>query len=112
MADPAGNEQRFTYGDYATWPDEERWELIDGVGYKMTPAPTMTHQALAGNLFGILFGLLRDQPCRVFAAPTDVLLPKGEEADEEVDTTVQLDVFVTCNPGLCRSDSCGGPPIG
>ena len=24
-------EQLFTYADYRTWPDEERWELIEGV---------------------------------------------------------------------------------
>jgi len=26
-------EERFTYGDYLQWPDEERWELIDGAVY-------------------------------------------------------------------------------
>jgi Uma2 family endonuclease len=110
MADPARNEQRFTYGDYATWPDEERWELIDGVAYNMTPAPTTSHQTVTGNLFGILFGLLRGHPCRVFAAPTDVLLPTRDEADEEVDTTVQPDVFVICNPGIVQEKFVRGTP--
>jgi hypothetical protein len=31
-------EGKFTAGDYWGWPDEERWELIDGVAYAMIPA--------------------------------------------------------------------------
>lgn len=27
----ADDNQGYTYGDYLTWPDEERWQLIDGV---------------------------------------------------------------------------------
>ena len=34
--------RKFTYADYKTWPDEERWEIIDGEAYNMTPAPTVT----------------------------------------------------------------------
>lgn len=110
MADPARNKAGFTYGVYTGWPDEERWELIDGVAYDMTPAPTTSHQSVTGNMFGILFGLLRGHPCRVFAAPVDVLLPSGEETDEEVDTTVQPDVFVICNPGIVQEKFVRGTP--
>jgi len=28
--------QTYTYGDYRDWPEDERWELIDGVPYAMT----------------------------------------------------------------------------
>ena len=38
----------FTYGDYLTWPDFDRWELIDGIAYDMSPAPGMQHQAVCG----------------------------------------------------------------
>jgi hypothetical protein len=32
MADAAPNYTRhWTYGDYSKWPEDERWELIDGV---------------------------------------------------------------------------------
>nr|WP_275261046.1 Uma2 family endonuclease [Nitrosococcus halophilus] len=36
----------YTYGDYLTWPEEERWELIDGVAYGMAPAPSRNHQEI------------------------------------------------------------------
>ena len=34
---------------YATRPDEEHWQLIDGVAIMMTP-PTVAHQCIATNL--------------------------------------------------------------
>ena len=36
--------ERYCYGDYLTWDDEQRWELIDGVAYDMSPAPSRRHQ--------------------------------------------------------------------
>jgi hypothetical protein len=44
-------EERFTYGDYVTWDDGERWELIDGIPYNMSPAPRV---ALAFELAEML----------------------------------------------------------
>jgi Uma2 family endonuclease len=38
---------------YDTRPDEERWQLIDGVALLMTP-PFATHQIIAGNLERLL----------------------------------------------------------
>ncbi|MBN2825405.1 MAG: hypothetical protein JXQ76_08785 [Campylobacterales bacterium] len=35
------NFHRYTYEDYKEW--EDRWELIDGVAYAMSPAPYPTH---------------------------------------------------------------------
>ena len=34
----------FTYGEYLTWSETERWELIHGVAYDMSPAPSTGHQ--------------------------------------------------------------------
>ncbi len=31
--------EKYSYADYLTWNDEERWELVEGVAYNMTPAP-------------------------------------------------------------------------
>ena len=36
--------ERHTYGDYLAWPEDVRYELIDGVAYAMRPAPTVSHQ--------------------------------------------------------------------
>ncbi|MBW2568170.1 MAG: Uma2 family endonuclease, partial [Deltaproteobacteria bacterium] len=30
-------DEKFNYADYLTWPDDERWEIIKGVAYDMSP---------------------------------------------------------------------------
>jgi hypothetical protein len=42
--------ERFTYGDYLSWHDDERWKLIDGVPSSMFPAPRVAHQRILGPL--------------------------------------------------------------
>lgn len=41
----------YTYRDYLHWSDEERWELINGIPYNMSPAPSRMHQKNSGELF-------------------------------------------------------------
>lgn len=87
----------FTYGMYRTWPDDERWELIDGVAWNMCAAPNTEHQRIATELIGMAWAFLKGKPCRVFAAPFDVLLPSSpDQPDDEVDTVVQPDLSVFC----------------
>ncbi|MDD5035655.1 MAG: Uma2 family endonuclease [Methylococcaceae bacterium] len=88
---------RHTYADYLSWPEEARYELIDGAAYLMAPAPTLEHQDFAGEIYFQLRQALQGKPCRVFIAPVDVRLPKVGEVDERVDTVVQPDVLVVCD---------------
>ena len=40
MGEPAVKyDHEYTYGEYREWPDDERWELIDGVAWNTGPAP-------------------------------------------------------------------------
>ena len=41
---------KFTYKEYCSWPNDERWELIDGVAYDMSPAPSSRHQRISFKL--------------------------------------------------------------
>lgn len=101
-----------TYGDYLYWPEEVRYELIDGAAYLMAPAPTLDHQDVAGELYLQLREALRGERCRVFIAPVDVRLPKAREADELIDTVVQPDVLVVCDPSkLDRRGVRGAPDL-
>ena len=90
-------QERFTYRNYRTWPDDERWELIDGHAWAMSPAPIRYHQKIAGRFFAKLEVFLEGKPCEAYIAPFDVLMPRGDEADDEVDTVVQPDVVVYCD---------------
>ena len=103
-------EEQFTYGDYRTWPDNERWELIDGVVYDMSPAPGFRHQMVSSELVAQLVTHLRNSSCRVLAAPFDVRLPCGDEADDEIDTVVQPDLVVVCDQKKLDEKGCKGAP--
>lgn len=97
MGLPQLKTEHYTYADYCSWPDDTRYELIDGVAYAMAPAPTRTHQNLVGELFTQVKTALRGKPCQTFVAPFDIRLPHADEADDKVDTVVQPDVLVVCD---------------
>ncbi|WP_295882112.1 Uma2 family endonuclease [uncultured Thiohalocapsa sp.] len=112
MGLPQRDSEHHTYGDYVNWPEDVRYELIDGVAYLMAPAPTLEHQDIAGEIFRQLANTLLEKPCRVYIAPVDVRLPKADEADELIDTVVQPDVLVVCDRGkLDRRGVRGGPDL-
>jgi Uma2 family endonuclease len=51
---------------YATRPDEEHWELIDGIAVMMTPV-TVVHQIIARNLETLLSQSLREHAPNLIA---------------------------------------------
>ncbi len=104
-------EQHYTYQDYRQWPDDERWELIDGVAYNMSPAPSTRHQGLDVELAYRFKRFLEGKPCKVFVAPCDVLVPRvNEQREDDVDTVVQPDVLVVCDPKKIHLRGIWGAP--
>ncbi len=98
------------YSDYLTWPDDVRYELIDGVAYLMAPAPDLAHQDVAGEIFRQTANALTGKTCRPFIAPVDVCLPKHDEADDKIDTVVQPDVLVVCDSSKLDRRGVRGAP--
>ena len=84
--------KRYIYQDYLEWPDDERWEVIDGEAYDMSPSPVRRHQEISLNL---AFELKRDldtrryADCRVYEAPMDVVFDEYN--------VVQPDIFIVCD---------------
>jgi Uma2 family endonuclease len=99
-----------TYADYLSWPEDVRYELIDGTAYLMAPAPALDHQEIAGEIYRQLANALLGKPCRAFVAPVDVRLPKSDESDEQIDTVVQPDVLVVCDPAKLDRRGVRGAP--
>jgi len=99
-----------TYGDYVSWTDEIRHELIDGVAYAMSPAPTRLHQEVTGEMFRQIADALDSSPCRPYIAPFDVRLPRAKESDDDVDTVVQPDISVICEESKLDERGCRGAP--
>lgn len=102
--------QRYTYDDYLSGPEGERWELIDGVPYDMTPSPSADHQRILRDLSTHFSVYLKDRSCEAFFAPFDVRLPQGDEKDEDVPTLVQPDLIVVCDKSKLDEKGCRGAP--
>ena len=100
--------ERYTWSDYLTWPEGERYELIDGIAYAMSPAPRRRHQEISGEMFRQAANALRGKPCRVYDAPFDVKLSADE--DDDAPTVVQPDITVTCDRTKLTEQGMTGPP--
>lgn len=95
-------QNKHTYTEYLSWPDEERWELIDGAAYNMTPAPSFRHQMIVGAFHQQLANKLAGKTCVAVVAPADVVL---SECD-----VVQPDVFVVCDRMKIKEANVQGAP--
>jgi Uma2 family endonuclease len=93
---------RYTWADYQSWPEDERWELIDGVAYGMAAAPSTSHQKVVGRLYSRLERALSGGPCEPFIAPTAVKL-----SDSDV---VEPDILVVCDPAKITPSHIEGAP--
>ena len=96
----------YTLEDWAGW--EGRRELIDGIAYDMTPAPTTDHQEISTKLLLAIGNALEEArrkagggDCKVYHAPTDVFLESG---------VVQPDLLVVCDPAKISKRGIEGAP--
>ena len=94
-------DRKYTYRDYLTWPEGERWEIIAGIAYNMSPAPIVKHQAIALN-FSVKLKTHQNNPCYTGIAPTDIVLDEFN--------VVQPDVFVVCDESKITDENIKGPP--
>ena len=92
----------FTYSDYTTWPDDERWEIIGGEAYAMTAAPSLRHQKMSRYLSSLFTIFFKGSGCEPFYAPTDVVF------DER--NVVQPDLLVVCDKNKMTEQNVQGAP--
>jgi Uma2 family endonuclease len=85
-------------------PDEEHWELIDGVAMMMAP-PTLAHPVIAGNLQRLLDTALEDHAptLNVIQRAGVNLAPAVEDYDPEPDIVV-IDAEAAERPGERYAD--------
>ena len=109
MALPA-EKMRYTFADALTWEEHERIEIIDGEAVMMAP-PIRIHQEISGELFFQFANYLRGKGCKVYAAPFAVRpFEKDGESPEDVDTVVEPDIAVICDPAKLDKYGCRGAP--
>ena len=105
------SDEKFNYADYLTWPDDERWEIIEGVAYNMSPSPVREHQRVSAIIFAKIYNFLSGRECEVYFAPFDVRLAESkDDADEEIETVVQPDIVVICDQNKLDKRGCLGAP--
>jgi len=103
--------QQFTYGDYLTWPDEERWQIIDGIAYNMSPAPIIDHQLILCELVRQFSTYLLNKTCLVIPSPVDVIFLKPGEDIKDAKNVVQPDIIIVCDHKKLQSHKrCTGAP--
>ena len=106
MGVPKTRSERYTYAEYSSWDDDERWELIDGVAYSMSPAPVRRHQQVLLRLVRLVSDITDRGSCETYVAPFDVRF----SADEETDTVVQPDISVFCDSSSLDDRGAIGSP--
>lgn len=108
--EPFSEYGRYTYADYLTWEIDEMVELIKGKVFRQIAAPRRIHQEVSGRVFTKMHNYLEKRPCKVYAAPFDVRLPNKTKKNEDIDTVVQPDICVVCNPEKLDELGCVGAP--
>lgn len=104
----ARDRDRYSYADYLAFPSEERFELIEGVAYGMSPAPSRRHQSIVAELSVEIGSQVRGGPCDFYPAPIDVKLSPDEEDDAP--TIVEPDLVVVCDPQKLTDRGISGAP--
>jgi Uma2 family endonuclease len=92
----------FTYTDYAGWPEDERWEIINGEAYAMTPAPSTRHQKISLYLCTQFASFFKGKGCETYPAPTDVVFDNQN--------IVQPDLLVVCDKNKITEKNIQGAP--
>ena len=103
---------RYTYADYLTWGNDERWEIINGIPYNMSPAPGTKHQQISWELSAQIRNFLieRESSCLAFHAPFDVRFPESLIDNNQIIDVVQPDIVVICDTSRVDENGCHGAP--
>jgi len=100
-----------TYADYLIWSRPYGDELIDGTAYvREPPSPSPSHQKIVVELGLQVAAALREKNSEVYVAPLDVRLPRSVEKDDLIDTVVQPDVLIVCDPRKVGERGVHGAP--
>ena len=107
---PLPQENRYTLADALAWDEQDRIELIDGYPVMMAP-PTRAHQEAVMELSAQLHAYLKGKKCKVYPAPFAVrLFEQDGDRPEDVDTMVEPDISVVCDPSKLDDIGCKGAP--
>lgn len=100
----------YTYADLQGWEGDTRYELYDGQPKAMS-SPSDVHQDISMALSAQLYNYLKGKRCKPYAAPFDVrLFEEPGDSPEDVETVVQPDLMVVCDPDKVDRHGIHGAP--
>ncbi len=109
MALPA-EKARYTFADVLEWDKTERAEIINGDIVLMAP-PSRIHQEILTEITRQHANFLEGKRCKVYPAPFAVRLFEVDgDSPEDVDTMVEPDISIICDPGKIDKQGCKGAP--
>ena len=96
-------DKKYTLEDWLVWPEDERWELIDGVAHMMA-TPTIQHQDISDEIGLQLRLFLKGKSCKSYSAI-------GVNLNSKEDTVFVPDISVVCDHRkLADGKICVGAP--
>ncbi len=101
-------EQKYSYADYLTWDESERWEIFESVPH-MQAAPSRIHQKISGEMHRQFANYLHGKSCEVYPAPFCVRLD-AEKEDYAVRNVVEPDITIVCDKSKLDEKGCKGAP--
>ena len=109
MALPQKDEY-YTLEDALHWEEHEHIELLDGIPV-MLATPSTSHQRVVLALVRQLADYLDDKQCEVFVAPFTVCpFARRDDPPHSIDTLVEPDITVVCDPEKLDKVGCKGAP--
>lgn len=103
-------DKKYSYADYLTWPEDERWEIIDSIAY-MHAAPSPIHQEILVSLLAQLHHCLSGEPCKVYPVPFCVRLMGDEEKkNQDIKNVVEPDITIVCDKSKIDETGYNGAP--
>ena len=108
---PEKKTEKYTYADYLRFPEGQEWEIIEGIPYAMSPAPTWQHQFVSGEIFNQFKNYLKGKKCMVFASPFDLRIPEADEDGATVSNVVQPDITIVCDRTKLSQTGYEGTPF-
>lgn len=107
---PIPQEKPCTYADLLEWEEDVRAEIIHGE-IRMLSAPLRIHQKVLRKLFLKIGNYLEGKTCEIYSAPFDVrLFQEEDDTPCDVDTVVEPDISVICDPSKLDDTGCKGAP--
>ncbi|ADQ05986.1 protein of unknown function DUF820 [Caldicellulosiruptor hydrothermalis 108] len=102
----------YTYADYLQLPQDAKVELIDGVIYNMSPAPSRIHQEIIFELILVIGNYIKqnNKPCKIYTAPFDVVFVEEGQDESKATNVVQPDISIICDKKKLTDRGCIGAP--